>query len=65
MVLLLLIEMAGNNTVAAAENGIDLAKNGAAAIDGNDVAAALKKVIAIDKYGAVAAANMAGKGDQK
>ena len=34
MVLLLLIEMAGNNTVAAAENGIDLAKNGAAAKDG-------------------------------
>jgi hypothetical protein len=32
---------------------------------GNDVAAALKKFIAIDKYGAVAAANMAGKGDQK
>jgi len=26
--------MAGNNTVAAAENGIDLAKNGAAAKDG-------------------------------
>jgi hypothetical protein len=34
MVLLLLIEMAGNNAVAAAENGIDLAKNGAAAKDG-------------------------------
>ena len=52
MVLFLLIEMAGNNTVAAAENG-------------TDVAAALKKVIAVDKDGAVAAANMAGKGDQK
>jgi hypothetical protein len=65
MVLFLLIEMAGNNTVAAAENGTDVAKNGAAAIDGNDVAAALKKVIAVDKDGAVAAANMAGKGDQK
>ncbi len=34
MVLLLLIEMAGNITVAAAENGIDLAKNCAAAKDG-------------------------------
>jgi len=65
MVLLLLIEMAGNNTVAAAENGTDVAKNGAAAIDGNDVAAALKKVIAVDKDGAVVAANMADKGDKK
>jgi hypothetical protein len=32
---------------------------------GNDVAAALKKVNAVDEDGAVAAANMAGKGDQK